>query len=202
MAKKLSKKKNPKSSNKKKSFFDSLLSFRKILVYSIVITVVLFTYNSSLVTSKSVEGASTIEDLQFVTKVQQDSIIKEAVAKGQKATFHQVQVFLDNKKENGKKGDNEDCLGIGIPVTYFVSNGKTTKEITKWACNDNVRLYSKSRTVTVGIRTINGYKSTGLTYTDNNYKNRTIMKISKKEVTGFPSYNAYYTVIDFGVKPK
>ncbi len=188
----------------KKSWFDKFFTFPKLALYLFVFLSVFTTYQVTRPTG-AVLGV-TDDDIKFVTKTEQNAIIQEAAAKKQAPpTFHQITVFKDGN-ENGKHGLYEDCLAK--IVTFTIYNGNITRERTRWGCDDPIIVYTKSRTVTVGLKVVSGYRFTGLTYIDQYHPNPGYTLLNgahSVKVTGFPSgypSKAYYTVIDFGVKPK
>ncbi|MBI4097890.1 MAG: hypothetical protein HY426_02515 [Candidatus Levybacteria bacterium] len=186
----------------KHSWFGKFFTFPKLALYFFAVLSA-FTIYQVTRPETNVLGIAD-DDIKFVTKAEQDAIIKESMAKKEKPTFHQIAVFEDTKPQNAKRDSNEYCLGK--VVTFTVSSGSTTRERTRWGCDDPIKIYSKSRTVTITLKSISNYKFSGLTYSDNYYTNRTRGNGAHSiKVTGFPSgypATAYFTVIDFGVKPK
>ncbi len=202
MPKKLSRsKKRPARRAVKKSFLEKIFTFPKLVVFGVIVLSVLTVYQITLSTNQ-VKGASTSDDeISIISESEAKTLAQSTASKGY--TVHQIRVFVDNKKTDGKFDEyKEECLDKD--VTIFVDNGKKVREFPGiWGCTDLIRIKTKSRELTVGIKSVSGYKITGLTYRDQNHPNDTTrMGISKIKVKGFPTYSQYYTVIDFGFKKK
>lgn len=187
----------------RESWFEKIFTFPKLALFFFAFLSV-FTVYQVTKPQGSVMGVINPDDFMFVTEAEQQAIIQNA-PKDKPPTFHQISVFKD-ANSNAKHGDYEDCLDK--TVTFTISNGNTTKERVRWGCDDPIRIYTKSRTVTVTLKSVSGYNFTGLTYTDKtNTPNKTTFKNGTHsiKVTGFPSgypATAYFTVIDFGVHKK
>ncbi|GEM_PF-2705590 len=202
MAKKLSKSRRKVHRRPaKKSWLDSLFTFPKVVVYAFVILSAVTFYQISL-PGADVKGVSVPDDEMSLITEEEAKTLAESKASNP-YTVHQIQVFVDNKKTDGKFDVyKEECLGNY--VTIYVDNGNKVKEFPGiWGCENPIRVKTKTRELTVGLRSVSGYKFTGLTYRDQNHPNDTTrMGISKIKVKGFYTYGQYYTVIDFGVKKK
>jgi hypothetical protein len=185
MAKKLSKKKSSKSSNKKKSFFDSLLSFRKILVYSFVITFALFTYKSLLVTSQSVEGAST--DSSFKYKIEM-TLFKDPDA--------------DAIRQN-----NEGCLAktFKVKVDGVSQSVKGNSDCTKFA-TPKISVRGYCHTVEYVKNSLANWTITGIKYSDSGHNGKVKVGVSSVQVCVYPPNEGlsvdYFATVNFGVKAK
>lgn len=185
----------------KKSWLEKLFTFPLMALY-LFLALSVFTIYQVVQPAESVMGVTNPDDFMFVTEEEQQAIIANAPG-DQTPTFHQLAVFKD-ANNNAKHGDYEDCLDK--TVTFTIYNGNTTKERVRWGCDDPIRIYTKSRTVTVALKSVSGYNFTGLTYTDNTYTNRTLGNGTHSvKVTGYPygyPATAYFTNIDFGVHKK
>lgn len=202
MPKKLSKsKKRPARRAAKKSFLEKLFTFPKLVVFGVIVLSTLTVYQVTL-SSNQVKGATTVaDDITLISESEAKALAESNTSKGY--TVHQIQVFVDNKKTDGKFDVyKESCLDND--VTIYVDNGNKVREFPGiWGCTDPIRIKTKTRELTVGLRSVSGYKVTGLTYRDQRHPNDTTkMGISKIKVKGFPTYDQFYTVIDFGVKKK
>lgn len=182
----------------KKSWLDKLFTFPKLALYLFVFLSA-FTIYQITKPSESVMGVTNPDDFMFVTKDEQQAIIQNA-SKDSPPTFHQLSVFKD-ANSNARRADVEDCLDKTVTFTIF--NGNITKERTIWGCDEPITIYTKARTVTIGLKAVTGYRFTGLTYTDNYYTNRTLGNGKHSiRVTGYPYLGVYFTIIDFGVHRK
>lgn len=186
----------------KKSWLEKLFTFPKLALYLFVFLSA-FTIYQVTQPGGSVMGVTNPDDFMFVTPAEQQAIIQNA-PKDKPPTFHQISVFKD-ANNNAKYGSSENCLDKTVTLT--ISNGNITKERIRWGCDDPITIYTKSRTVTVGLKAVTNYKFTGLTYRDNTHTTDTTLGngTHSVKVTGFPNgypATAYFTVIDFGVKQK
>lgn len=187
----------------KKSWLDSLLTFPKVVVYAFVILSAVTLYQISL-PGADVKGVSVPDDeMSLITEEEANAI----TAEGSKSpyTVHQIDVFIDKDKTDGKWDEvKEDCYFENVRL--YADNGTKVKNFDPVSgCSDPIRVRTKSRTITIGIKSISNYKNTGLTYSDKNYTNRTIRNVSKVKVTawadGYPQ-TRYLTYIQFGIKKK
>lgn len=185
----------------KKSFLEKLFTFPKLVVFGVIVLSTLTVYQITL-SSNQVKGVATLsDDITLITESEAKDLVQSTATNGY--TVHQIRVFEDNKKTDGKFDIyKEECLNKD--VTIYVDNGKKVREFPGiWGCTDLIRIKTKARELTVGIKSVSGYKISGLTYRDQNHPNDTTrMGISKIKVKGFPTYSQYYTVIDFGFKKK
>lgn len=201
MAKRTVRRKAVKSvkTKKHKSFLSRFLTFPVIAVVAFgslaFLTIILV-----IKPNRNVLGI-TATDYMFVNNSEQSEIINQALASGDTPpTFHYIHVFKD-ANSNGKRGNIEDCLNK--TVTFTINN----KERTIWACGD-ISIYTKNRYATITLKSVSGYKFTGLTYKDSTTGtgSRTLLNgahsVSVKGIPyGYPQ-SYYYTVIDFGVHKK
>lgn len=195
MAKKSVKKVRTRKS--KTSIFQKLFTFPKLVVMGIAVLSALTVYQVTLPTG-GVLGASADDfDIKVITQAEEKALLRSGTRMW---TVHQVEVFIDKNKDAKFDESKEDCLYN--TVTIYATNGVKTKEVSASGCSDPIRLKTKNRELTVGLRPVKGYSITGLTYNDQNYTGRTILGASKAKVKGYPTLNQYYTYLWFGVKVK
>lgn len=189
MAKKLS---------KKKSFFDSLLSFRKILVYSIVITFVLFTYKSSNITSKSVEGANTAATNYDIISDSQYETLKDTKSVNNYPRYVYLRLWKDDG--DSKREENEKTCP---EKSYTISVNGSNKSITqKPNCKQTkVDVYECNKIV---FKTqFKNYTVSGIEYTDKYGITHSLKGKSKISFCGGEYFEGGWSrEISFGLKPK
>ena len=186
----------------KKSWWEKLFTIPKLAVFGFIALSVFTIYQVTLPT-RGVEGVSASDDdMAIITEEEANAI----AAAGSKSpyTVHQVDVFLDKNSDAKWDEFKEDCYFEDVRL--YADNGTKVKNFDPVSgCSDPIRVKTKARTITIGIKAINGYKDTGLTYSDKNYTNRTIKNVSKQKVTawadGYPQ-TRYLTYIQFGIKKK
>jgi hypothetical protein len=189
MAKKSRKKSS--SSKSKVSFIDKVFSLKKIFVYSIVITFVLFAYKSSIVSSGSVEGLSTTSTFKYKIK---------------------MTLFADNKSTNVNRDSNEKCLAKTFKVRIKDEKGKK-KEVTVTGNSDCNKFASPLISVEGNCNKIEyennslaNWTITGIKYSDSNHNGKrsygnypiTVCVYAPNEGLSVP----YYAIVNVGVKSK
>ena len=190
--------KRVRSRKSKSSIFQKLFTFPKLVVMGIAVLSALTIYQVTLPTGGVLGVSSEDFDIKVITQAEEKALLSSGTRMW---TVHQVGVFIDENKDAKFNIYKEECLNK--TVTIYATNGVKTKEINASGCSQPIRLRTKAREITVGLRPVKGYNTAGLTYNDINYPSgRTVLGVSKMKVKGYPTLNQYYTYLWFGVKVK
>jgi len=165
-----------------------ILSKRNSLIGFLFVIVILF--------FPKIASAQVADEL-FIQKSEIPNVVR--LSGGNPPTIHSLSVFKDANSD-GKRNSSEDCLNRNVTYEFTRLNG-TKFERSIWGCVDDVVFITKARTITIKLKAVEGFKFTGLNFTDrfNDGAVRVDGRHSQK-VTGDFIIDTYFTSINFGVK--